>query len=218
VLSNIGRKLGAVELGNIFYLIDVEWASITSKALTDQIYYMGNWGPYNPYLRRVIEQMDGYEVKVTKRGSGKRGKSKLIHEVGSKPRFKPKLDEEEIGVIQKVFKNIDGLSSTAIKQLVYQTEPVEVYLINRENEFRFGDALDLSLVCRMDDFVISVVNESVKPNQSKQRSPSKKKSKTEALGNSDKLLGVNSKNTSLYLILFIIIACCIVCLWLYSSY
>jgi len=145
VLSNIGRKLGAVELGNILYLIDIEWASITSKTLTEQRYYKGKWGPYNPYLQRVVERMNGYEVEVTM--IGKPGKSKLSHAVGKKLRFKPDLDEREIAAIQSLFDKIKDLSHTEIKKMTYDTTPMEAYPKKGENDLVLNPKISTTRKC-----------------------------------------------------------------------
>lgn len=133
VVSNCDHSCGRVELAKIIYLIDVESMKFSDSTITGGEYRRRKKGPLAIGFGNQINQMNGYELKISEVSSnGKSGIPKLSHTLGDSPRFEITLDPMDLTIIQRVLTRIKGLDPMEIQNMAYGTEPMKAVLDEEE--------------------------------------------------------------------------------------
>ena len=149
ILSEIDREPGAIELAKIVYLIDVEKVKLTGETMTGESYTRQDKGPLAQNFGSCRGDMDGYEISVTLRGSGKTPQyPKQAHILGDNLRFQPSLDMVDPVIARRVLARVKNLTPREIESLAHDTEPMKAILEEecRTGKRLLGAPLDFSLV------------------------------------------------------------------------
>ena len=149
IIAQCGRELGAIELAKIVYLVDLEKMTLTGETITGEKYTRQEKGPLAGNFGNCINQMDGFELRVSIDTSG--GNSSIPkhkHALGKRPRFQPTLEPIDLATTKRVLTRIRNLSPIQIESLAYNSEPMKV-ILSKEREvgrILLGEVVDFSTV------------------------------------------------------------------------
>jgi len=146
IIENLDRRLGAIELAKIVYLVDVENMRFLGETLTSGEYVREKMGPLHGDFYRAIEDMDGYEVHVSVERRLRQDKHN--HMLGEQPRFEAEFDPKHELIIRKVLEKVQALRPRAIERLAYETEPMK-RIIEEEgagNNYLVDEPIDFSVI------------------------------------------------------------------------
>lgn len=111
-------KLTFFKLTKLLYLADLQALRALGRTFAGNVYLRQVDGPWLPHLDKELRPMDGFEVRRF-----------FAHNLpmvamGPSPRFEPELDDAVLEILTEVVAKYGNLSNSAIKTVVYQTEPM----------------------------------------------------------------------------------------------
>jgi uracil-DNA glycosylase family 4 len=126
VLLELGGRMTYFKMTKLMYLIDLFSVEKLGHTVASNIYLRQVEGPWPPNLDKVLESMQGHEVR---RFFARRAP---MVAPGPSPRFEIQLDDEILEIISNVFCTYGLMSNAGIKTAVYHTEPMR-FILQEEN-------------------------------------------------------------------------------------
>jgi uracil-DNA glycosylase family 4 len=117
ILEMKGR-LTFFKLNKLLYLVDLQATRVLGHTFAGNVYLRQVDGPWLPNLDKELKPMDGFEVRRF-----------FAHKLpmvmmGPCPRFESHLPDAVLEIVTEVVEKYGDMSNSAIKTVVYQTEPM----------------------------------------------------------------------------------------------
>ncbi len=114
------------KLTKLLYLFDFQAMGVVGHTYASDVYLRQVDGPWPPHLDKVLQAMEGYEVR--------RWFSQRIPmvDVGPSPRTEIRLDDDILKIIGEVWEKFGSFSNSAIKSAVYRTKPMRFILAQED--------------------------------------------------------------------------------------
>lgn len=124
IVERLPHNITRTKLVKLLYLIDLYYAKVKNRSVTDLTYYSYYFGPYSEQIINAISQLKGYEIEEYS-NIGLDGREYYLYKPGMNPRWEtpPALQDEELEVLNQVIDEHGNKSLDEILKYVYNTEP-----------------------------------------------------------------------------------------------